>query len=222
MFNRKLPDTHIDSPLPPHIMMRASRGIGYISHPLRLQILEYLDVYGMSSVSAIARAIDVEQMIVSQHLRKMRDANLVRTHRRGIFVYYEINEEYPASIFVCLRKLYGYMTNQLRFIKGTRPEILPTDYTTMAANRIKLFSHVDKMRILEHIMWRGHACVGDIAAGTKLSPMKTSQYLKKLSDDGFVVSKRDGRYVFYSITPGVHQTAIGCIHKRFARVGDEF
>ena len=222
MFTRKLPDTHIDSPLPPHIMTRASRGIGYISHPVRLRILEYLDVYGMSSVSAIARALDTEQMIVSQHLRKMRDTNLVRTHRRGIFVYYEINEEYPASIFVCLRKLYGYMTNQLRFIKATRPEILPTDYTTMAANRIKLFSHIDKMRILEYIMWRGGACVGDIASGTHLSPMKTSQYLKKLSDDGFVSSNRDGRYVFYSITPGVHQTAIGCIHKRFARVGDAF
>lgn len=222
MKSKFMPIAPISAPLPTEIMARASRGIGYISHPLRLRILEYLDVCGMSSVSAIACATGTEQMIVSQHLRKMREANLLRTHRRGIFVYYEINEEYPASIFVCLRKLFGHMTDQLKFLKDNYREILPTDYTTMAANRIKLFAHADKMRILEYLMWRGKSCVSDIAAGTKLSQIKVSQYLKKLSDDAFVSSKRAGRFVYYEITPGVHQTAIACIHKRYDVVGDKF
>ncbi len=222
MKKLKLPDAKISAPLPADIMMRAARGIGYISHPLRLRILEFLDVYGASSVSNIARGVDAEQMIVSQALRKMRDANLVRTHRRGIFIYYEICEQYPASIFVCLRKLFGHMTDQLRFMRDSHREILPSDYTTMAANRIKLFAHVDKMRILEYLMWRGESCVCNIADGTALPQIKVSQYLKKLSADGFVSSRRAGRFVYYQITAGVHQTAIGCIHKRFDAVGNKF
>lgn len=215
-------DVHISSPLPHEIMARAATGLSYVSHPLRLRILEYLDVYGMSSVSAIARGVGAEQVFVSQSLRKMRDANLVRTTRRGVFIYYEICEEYPASIFVCLRKLFGHMTDQLKFMRDGFREILPTDYTTMAANRIKLFANADKMRILEFLIYRGESCVCDIARGVDMPQIKVSQYLKKLSDDDFVVSRRDGRFVYYDITSGVHKTTIGCIHKRYDRVGDEF
>lgn len=222
MTKTQLPNANIKSPLPAHIMARAARGIAYISHPLRLRILEWLDVYGPSSVSSIAHGLGAEQMIISQALRKMRDANLVRTNRRGIFIYYEINEEYPASIFVCLRRLFGHMTDQLKFLRANHREILPADYTTMAANRIKLFAHVDKMRILEYLIFAHESCVTDIASGTGLPQIKVSQYLKKLSDDDFVTSRRAGRFVYYSTAPGVHQTAIGCIHKRYERVGENF
>lgn len=222
MSRRKSLDVHISAPLPPDIMARAAVGLQYVAHPLRLRILEYLDVYGMSSVSAISRGVGAEQVFVSQSLRKMRDAKLVRTTRRGVFIYYEICEEYPASIFVCLRKLFGHMTDQLKFLRNGFREILPTDYTTMAANRIKLFANADKMRILEFLIYQGQTCVCDIARGTGISQIKVSQYLKKLSDDAFVKSRRAGRFVYYEITSGVHATTIGCIHKRYDRVGDDF
>ena len=186
MSNTVLPDVKIKNILPREIMERATRGLTYIAHPLRLRILEFLDVYGMSSVSAIARGVGAEQMIVSQSLRKMRDANLVQTHRRGIFVYYEICRDYPASIFVCMRKLFGHMTDQLKFLRATHKEILPTDYTTMVANRIKLFANFDKMRILEYLTYNGESCVSEIVSGTQIPQIKVSQYLKKLLDDDFV------------------------------------
>ena len=43
----------MDKQLPGETMKKAVKGISYISHPLRLRILEYLDVNGASSVSAI-------------------------------------------------------------------------------------------------------------------------------------------------------------------------
>ena len=222
MSNTVLPDVKIKNILPREIMERATRGLTYIAHPLRLRILEFLDVYGMSSVSAIARGVGAEQMIVSQSLRKMRDANLVQTHRCGIFVYYEICRDYPASIFVCMRKLFGHMTDQLKFLRATHKEILPTDYTTMVANRIKLFANFDKMRILEYLTYNGESCVSEIVSGTQIPQIKVSQYLKKLLDDDFVKSRRDGRHVYYDTTPGVHKTTIGCIHKRYDNVGPAF
>ena len=83
------------------------------------EILEYLDVNGESSVSQITKNVGKEQVIVSQSLKKLREANLVKTKRHGIFIYYAINEEYPASIFVCLRKLFGYMTDNFYFLGKT-------------------------------------------------------------------------------------------------------
>lgn len=217
-----LPDVNIKTLLPPAIMARAAAGLSYVSHPLRLRMLEYMDVNGPSSVSDIARAMGAEQAVVSQNLKKMRDANLVRTTRRGIFVYYEIGPEYPASIFVCLRKLFGHMTDQRQFLREGYRAILPTDYTTMAANRMKLFTNLDKMRILELLLLQGELCVSEIVDGLGMDQPKVSQYLKKLYDDDFVSSRRVGRSVYYSITAGVHKTSLGCIHKRYERVGDKF
>lgn len=222
MSGTKLPKVKISCLLPSKVMERAVRGLTYIAHPLRLRILEFLDVNGSSSVSAIAHGVNAEQMIVSQSLRKMRETNLVKTHRRGIFIFYDICEEYPASIFVCLRKLFGHMTDQLKFLRAGYKEILPTDYTTMAANRIKLFANFDKMRILEFLVYNGESCVSEIVKGTGINQVKVSQYLKKLSDDDFVRSRRDGRFIYYEITAGVHKTTIGCIHKRYEKTRENF
>ena len=201
--------------LPEEVMKKAVKGISYIAHPLRLRILEYMDVNGASSVSAITKAVDEEQAIVSQSLRKLREAGLVKTERKGIFIYYNIYEEYPASIFVCIRKLFGYMTDNFRFLADGFKAILPRDYTNMVANQIKLFANYDKMRILEYLVLNGESRVSDIAAGINSEPLKVSQYLKRLRDDAFVVARRDGRCVYYSITAGVHKTAIECIRKRY-------
>ena len=41
----------IDKQLPVEVMKQAAKGISYIAHPLRLRILEFLDVNGEASVS---------------------------------------------------------------------------------------------------------------------------------------------------------------------------
>lgn len=205
----------MDKQLPIPVMKKAAKGIAYIGHPLRLRILEFLDVNGMSSVSAITKGLNEEQIMVSQSLKKLRDANLVKTRRRGIFIYYELNEEYPASIFNCIRKLYGYMTDNFYFLKDGYKAVLPVDFTIMTANRIKLFANFDKMRLLEYLTLFGESCVSDIVKGTEIEQLKVSQYLKRLRDDGFVKSRKEGRFVYYDITKGVHMSAIGCIHKRY-------
>lgn len=205
----------MDKQLPIPVMKKAAKGIAYIGHPLRLRILEFLDVNGMSSVSAITKGLNEEQIMVSQSLKKLRDANLVKTRRRGIFIYYELNEEYPASIFNCIRKLYGYMTDNFYFLKDGYKAVLPVDFTIMTANRIKLFANFDKMRLLEYLTLFGESCVSDIVKGTEIEQLKVSQYLKRLRDDGFVTSRKEGRFVYYDITKGVHMSAIGCIHKRY-------
>lgn len=201
--------------LPIPTMKKAVRGITYLSHPLRLRILEYLDVSGLSSVSQITKALNEDQIMVSQSLKKLRDANLVKAKRKGIFVYYDICEQYPASVFECIRKLFGYMTDQFKFLQEGYKEILPFDFTVMTANRIKLFANFDKMRILEFLIINGESCVSQIIEGINADQLKVSQYLKRLRDDGFVTSRREGRHIYYSITKGIHKTTLQCIHHRY-------
>ncbi len=204
----------MDKQLPLDIMKRAAKGISYIAHPLRLRILEFLDVNGAACVSDITKAVGEEQVIVSQNLRKLRDAHLVKTKRKGLFIYYQIQEEYPASIFTCLRKLYAYMTDSFYYLSYQKI-LLPHDYVVLVANQIKLFANFEKMRILEYLTLNDEANVSDIIKAVDSEQLKVSQNLKRLKDDGFVVSHKKGRFVFYSITQGVAKTAIQCIHKRY-------
>ena len=111
------------------------------------------------------------------------------------------------------------MTDSLRFLADDFKAVLPSDYTTMAANRIKLFANYDKMRILEFLLLHGESNVSQIVQGTESEQLKVSQYLHRLKDDAFVTSRRDGRFIYYSITKGVHKTALQCIHKRYAKIG---
>ena len=207
--------------LPIDTMKKAVKGLSYISHPLRLRILEFLDVNGSSSVSAITKGINGEQIFVSQSLKKLRESGMVKTERHGIFIYYSIQEEYPASLFVCLRKLFGYMTNDFHYLADGFKAMLPKDYTTMAANQIKLFANYDKMRILEFLELNGEQNASEIMQGIDCNQLKTSQYLKRLRDDGFVSCHRDGKFVIYNITKGMHKTAIQCIHNRYDKLNDK-
>ena len=77
------------------------------------------------------------------------------------------------------------------------------------------------MRILEYLIIHGKQCVGDIAQGVDMEPLKATQTLKKLKDDEFVDYEREGRFVFYSINKGVHFTALQCIHKRYDYLEDK-
>jgi ArsR family transcriptional regulator len=62
-----------------------------LAHPLRLQILEFIDKNKAINVNKIYNTLKLEQSITSQHLRILRSAGLVSTHREGKFIHYEVN-----------------------------------------------------------------------------------------------------------------------------------
>ncbi len=64
-----------------------------IAHPLRLTILEFIDNKKVINVNKIYNTLKLEQSITSQHLRILRNADLVDTKREGKFIYYSLNYE---------------------------------------------------------------------------------------------------------------------------------
>ena len=65
-----------------------------LSDPTRLKIVHYLQSADHPRcVGAISKHIDVSQSATSQHLRILRQSNLVTSQRRGYHIHYEINSE---------------------------------------------------------------------------------------------------------------------------------
>lgn len=58
----------------------------------RIEIIELLKKEPMS-VNAIAEALGVTQSAVSQHLRVLKSADLVKDERQGYWIYYSLNKE---------------------------------------------------------------------------------------------------------------------------------
>lgn len=62
-----------------------------LSHPLRLKILAFIDNMNTTHVNKIYNSLNLEQSITSQHLRILREANLVIARRDGKYMYYTVN-----------------------------------------------------------------------------------------------------------------------------------
>lgn len=62
-----------------------------VAHPLRLRIIRFIDKNRKINVNKIYNKLKLEQSITSQHLRILRDADLVIAERDGKFIYYSIN-----------------------------------------------------------------------------------------------------------------------------------
>lgn len=75
-----------------------------LAHPIRLDIIELLDRYGIMNVSELLNEMDVEQSLLSHHLVRMRERDLLFAIRRGKYVYYELNKERINRILDCINK----------------------------------------------------------------------------------------------------------------------
>jgi len=62
----------------------------------RVRMIELLKHRAMC-VNALARALDITPAAVSQHLRLLREAEIVVAHRQGYFVHYRVNDKTLAE-----------------------------------------------------------------------------------------------------------------------------
>jgi len=73
-----------------------ARLLKVLSVETRVRIVQLLKVRALC-VNALAARLDVTPGAVSQHLRIMRDADVVMDEKRGYFVHYRLNEDTLAA-----------------------------------------------------------------------------------------------------------------------------
>jgi ArsR family transcriptional regulator len=74
-----------------------------ITHDLRLKILDYIDKHPSTSVNNIYNSLGLEQSITSQHLRILRNSELVASKRDGKQILYTVNYKRLQKLTLALR-----------------------------------------------------------------------------------------------------------------------
>ncbi len=72
---------------------QTSRYLKAIADPTRLKIIELLNSNKQLCVNAIARRLNLTQSAISQHLRILRQLNLVNGNKMGYHIHYQINND---------------------------------------------------------------------------------------------------------------------------------
>ncbi len=67
------------------------------------------------------------------------------------------------------------------------------------ANLARLFGNELRMRILNYLLEKGEACVGDMVSDLGLKQSTVSNQLKILKMGKMVKSRKDGKKMFYSL-----------------------
>ncbi|GBE12685.1 transcriptional repressor SdpR [bacterium BMS3Abin13] len=72
-------------------MDKTARVFKVLSVDTRVRMIELLKHRSLC-VNALARTLSITPAAVSQHLRVLRDAEIVTAKKRGYFVHYRVNE----------------------------------------------------------------------------------------------------------------------------------
>lgn len=86
----------------PDLLARAAQIIKLLGHRERLMILEALE-RGELTVTDICDRCDLPQAICSQHLRRLRQLEVVSCRKEGLNVFYRVIEPKVHYILECIR-----------------------------------------------------------------------------------------------------------------------
>ena len=77
-----------------------------LSDPIRREILNLLKK-GTMAAGEISERFEVTDASISRHLSVLKEADLIRDHREGKFIYYELNTSVLEEIMLWVRDLKG-------------------------------------------------------------------------------------------------------------------
>jgi DNA-binding transcriptional ArsR family regulator len=81
-----------------------------LSHPARLQILEFLKG-GERNVGGIIKALSIQQSSLSRHLTVLREAGILKSRQQGTVIYYDIENH---DIFHVLHPIAEMLRKKLK------------------------------------------------------------------------------------------------------------
>lgn len=84
-----------------------------LSHPARISILKILSKYNASFCGEIVAELPLSQSTVSQHLKELRSAGLLKTKQDGPAVRYSINKANFAKAQKLINKFFKKANNKL-------------------------------------------------------------------------------------------------------------
>jgi DNA-binding transcriptional ArsR family regulator len=93
----------LDPKLLEKAIQQTARMLKCLGHPVRLQILDFLQQAGESTVTEVYEGLGIEQAVASQHLTLMWDKGILHRRREGVHVYYRVDSERATKVLECIR-----------------------------------------------------------------------------------------------------------------------
>lgn len=85
-------------PIPGELVELIGGRLHLLALPLRIRIIDYLDLHGETNVQRLARQLDATQQNVSRHLGLLADAAVLDRRQEGRVVLYKLNGPAPLSL----------------------------------------------------------------------------------------------------------------------------
>ncbi len=82
---------------------QAAEILKVLGHPIRLRIIEHLDIEGETTVGAIAESLDVSSAQLSTYLKHLKLLNLVKVRKYQTSRYYSLNQSHLKDILQQIR-----------------------------------------------------------------------------------------------------------------------
>jgi len=90
------------------IVLDLLAGLKAMADETRLKILTMVSRERLC-VEALARRLEISESSVSQHLKKLREADLVSGEKRGYYVHYRVKNEVVAEFSAALENLSAHV-----------------------------------------------------------------------------------------------------------------
>ena len=75
-----------------------------LGHPLRLRLVELLDLHGEKTVNELAELTEQVQSTVSLYLNRLKNSGLLKSRRDGNQTFYSLNEPKLTKLLDCMRE----------------------------------------------------------------------------------------------------------------------
>jgi ArsR family transcriptional regulator len=95
---------------------------------------------------------------------------------------------------------------------------LDPEAVTEGAARLRVLAHPARLRVAFFLM-EGECAVGGIEEALGIRQPSLSQYLGELREAGLITGRREGRTIFYRVTPGHAEQLLGLLRQGFGGAG---
>jgi DNA-binding transcriptional ArsR family regulator len=98
----------------------------------------------------------------------------------------------------------------------TRQELLGLPALGQAAECLRTLAHPHRLRIVQMLL-RDEYTVGELAEACQIPSHMASEHLRLMQHCGLLVSRRDGRRVYYEVAEPHLERLMECIERRFGK-----
>lgn len=203
-------------PFPLDFLKKVSKRLSYLRYPTRLRILQLLDAYGPKTARIIREKTGIDHPFIIRAFSVLRKNNIILTSKKNHLILYRLEDEIIAQILFSLRKVFGSLSNDLRYIVDIEYKNMPPkEFSQMSAKQIKSMANLERLKILDFLFINGQSSFENMTQTIGKSKNIMLLNLLYLESKGMLKSAFNGKQTLYKMTDGIHKALLQQLHQYY-------